>query len=175
QPWQLCVSFNRKTGLLLSQISDSSCETLLEVPLNPSISSLNLHCNRLTKIEGSTTAWHIRHLDLSSNHICHIEGLASLSSLHTLNLSCNLITKVEGLNGLTNLTRLNLAYNQINDLTGLLYLHGADYKLKYLQLHSNHLDSMNHLLQCMVGLQNLKNVTFSKDGAQNLVCSLPGL
>ncbi|KTF88457.1 hypothetical protein cypCar_00023850 [Cyprinus carpio] len=125
--------------------------SLLEVPLNPSISSLNLHCNRLTKIEGSTTAWHIRHLDLSSNHICHIEGLASLSSLHTLNLSCNLITKVEG----------------------LLYLHGADYKLKYLQLHSNHLDSMNHLLQCMVGLQNLKNVTFSKDGAQNPVCSLP--
>uniref|UniRef100_A0A672N9J1 Leucine-rich repeat and coiled-coil domain-containing protein 1 n=1 Tax=Sinocyclocheilus grahami TaxID=75366 RepID=A0A672N9J1_SINGR len=153
---------------------DKDISSLLEVPLNPSISSLNLHCNRLTKIEG-LTAWHIRHLDLSSNHICRIEGLASLSSLCTLNLSCNLITKVEGLNGLTNLTRLNLAYNQINDLTGLLHLHGAEYKLKYLQLHSNSLDSMNHLLQCMLGLQNLKNVTFSKDGAQNPVCSLPGL
>uniref|UniRef100_A0A672N3B8 Leucine-rich repeat and coiled-coil domain-containing protein 1 n=1 Tax=Sinocyclocheilus grahami TaxID=75366 RepID=A0A672N3B8_SINGR len=150
---------------------DKDISSLLEVPLNPSISSLNLHCNRLTKIEG-LTAWHIRHLDLSSNHICRIEGLASLSSLCTLNLSCNLITKVEGLNGLTNLTRLNLAYNQINDLTGLLHLHGAEYKLKYLQLHSNSLDSMNHLLQCMLGLQNLKNVTFSKDGAQNPVCSL---
>uniref|UniRef100_A0A673L4T5 Leucine-rich repeat and coiled-coil domain-containing protein 1 n=1 Tax=Sinocyclocheilus rhinocerous TaxID=307959 RepID=A0A673L4T5_9TELE len=153
---------------------DKDISSLLEVPLNPSISSLNLHCNRLTKIEGLTTAWHIRHLDLSSNHICRIEGLASVSSLCTLNLSCNLITKVEGLNGLTNLTRLNLAYNQINDLTGLLQLHGAEYKLKYLQLHSNRLDSMNHLLQCMLGLQNLKNVTFSKDGAQNPVCSLPG-
>uniref|UniRef100_A0A671L361 Leucine-rich repeat and coiled-coil domain-containing protein 1 n=1 Tax=Sinocyclocheilus anshuiensis TaxID=1608454 RepID=A0A671L361_9TELE len=153
---------------------DKDISSLLEVPLNPSISSLNLHCNRLTKIEGLTTAWHIKHLDLSSNHICRIEGLASLSSLCTLNLSCNLITKVEGLNGLTSLTRLNLAYNQINDLTGLLYLHGAEYKLKYLQLHSNRLDSMNHLLQCMVGLQNLKDVTLSKDGAQNPVCSLPG-
>ncbi|XP_050979845.1 leucine-rich repeat and coiled-coil domain-containing protein 1 isoform X2 [Labeo rohita] len=131
---------------------DKDISSLQEVPLNPSISSVNLHCNRLTKIEGLTTAWHIRHLDLSSNHICRIEGLASLSSLRTLNLSCNLITKVEG----------------------LLYLHGAEYKLKYLQLHSNRLDSMNHVLQCMVGLQNLKNVTLSQDGAQNPVCSLPG-
>ncbi|KAK9979303.1 hypothetical protein ABG768_012739 [Culter alburnus] len=153
---------------------DKDISNLLEVQLNPSISSLNLHCNLLTKIEGLTTAWHIRHLDLSSNHICRIEGLASLSSLRTLNLSCNLITKVEGLNGLTNLTRLNLAYNQINDLTGLLYLHGAEYKLKYLQLHSNRLESLNHLLQCMVGLQNLKDFTLSKDGAQNPICSLPG-
>ncbi|XP_051555868.1 leucine-rich repeat and coiled-coil domain-containing protein 1 isoform X2 [Myxocyprinus asiaticus] len=152
---------------------DKDISSLLEVPLNPSISSLNLHCNRLSKIEGLTTAWHIRHLDLSSNQICRIEGLASLSSLRTLNLSCNLITKVEGLNGLTNLTRLNLAYNQINDLTGLLYLHGAEYKLKHLQLHSNHLDSMNHLLQCLLGLQNLKDVTLCKDGTQNPVCSLP--
>ncbi|XDV27438.1 hypothetical protein PO909_030970 [Leuciscus waleckii] len=153
---------------------DKDISSLLEVHLNPSISSLNLHCNRLTKIEGLRTAWYIRHLDLSSNHICCIEGLASLSSLRTLNLSCNLISKVEGLNGLTNLTRLNLAYNQINDLTGLLYLHGAEYKLKYLQLHSNRLESMNHLLQCMVGLQNLKDVTLSKEGAQNPICSLPG-
>jgi len=60
-------------------------------------------------------------------------------------------------------------------LLGLLYLHGAEYKLKYLQLHSNRLESMNHLLQCMVGLQNLKDVTLNKDGAQNPICSLPGL
>ncbi|XP_051990262.1 leucine-rich repeat and coiled-coil domain-containing protein 1 isoform X2 [Xyrauchen texanus] len=153
---------------------DKDISSLLEVPLSHSISSLNLHCNRLSKIEGLRTAWHIRHLDLSSNHIYCIEGLASLSSLRTLNLSCNLITKVEGLNGLTNLIKLNLSYNQINDLTGLLYLHGAEYKLKYLQLHSNHLDSMNHLLQCLLGLQNLKDVTLCKDGSQNPVCSLPG-
>ncbi|KAI4872481.1 hypothetical protein NFI96_017472 [Prochilodus magdalenae] len=147
---------------------------LLEVPLKSSITSVNLHCNRLSKIEGLTTAWHIRHLDLSSNHISRIEGLSSLSSLRTLNLSCNSITKVEGLSGLVNLTRLNLAYNQINDLTGLLRLHGAEYKLKHLQLHSNRLDSMNHLLQCMVGLQNLKDVTLRMDGADNPVCSHAG-
>ncbi|KAF5904080.1 leucine-rich repeat and coiled-coil domain-containing protein 1 isoform X1, partial [Clarias magur] len=147
---------------------------LLVVPLKPAITSLNLHCNRLSKIEGLTTAWHIRHLDLSSNHIARIEGLGALSSLRTLNLSCNNITKVEGLNGLVNLTRLNLAYNQINDLTGLLYLHGTEYKLKHIQLQSNRLDTMNHLLQCMVGLHNLRDVTLSMDGADNPVCRLPG-
>uniref|UniRef100_A0AAR2KI04 Leucine-rich repeat and coiled-coil domain-containing protein 1 n=1 Tax=Pygocentrus nattereri TaxID=42514 RepID=A0AAR2KI04_PYGNA len=151
-----------------------SFRSLLEVPLKSSITSLNLHCNRLSKIEGLTTAWHIRHLDLSSNHISRVEGLGSLSSLRTLNLSCNSITKVEGLNGLVNLTRVNLAYNQINDLTGLLHLHGAEYKLKHLQLHSNCLDSVNHLLQCMVGLHNLRDVTLSMDGADNPVCSRPG-
>ncbi|XP_076828286.1 leucine-rich repeat and coiled-coil domain-containing protein 1 [Brachyhypopomus gauderio] len=153
---------------------DKGISSLLEVPLKSDITSLNLHCNRLVKIEGLASAWHIRHLDLSSNHISRIEGLGSLSSLRTLNLSCNNITKVEGLNGLLNLTRLNLAYNKINDLTGFLYLHGAEYKLKHLQLHSNRVDSMAHLLQCLVGLHSLRDVTLSKDGADNPVCAVPG-
>ncbi|XP_060730038.1 leucine-rich repeat and coiled-coil domain-containing protein 1 isoform X2 [Tachysurus vachellii] len=153
---------------------DKNISSLLEVPLKSTITSLNLHCNRLSKIEGLATAWRLRHLDLSSNHVARIEGLGALSSLRTLNLSCNNITKVEGLNGLVNLTRLNLAYNQINDLTGLLHLHGTEFKLKHLQLHSNRLDNMNHLLQCMVGLHNLRDVTLSMDGADNPVCRLPG-
>uniref|UniRef100_A0A8C7NNH5 Leucine-rich repeat and coiled-coil domain-containing protein 1 n=1 Tax=Oncorhynchus mykiss TaxID=8022 RepID=A0A8C7NNH5_ONCMY len=153
---------------------DKSISSLLEVPLSANVTSLNLHCNRILKVEGLTTAWHLRHLDLSSNHISRIEGLNSLASLRTLNLSCNLITKVEGLNGLVNLIRLNLAYNQISDLTGLLYLHGAEYKLRHLHLHSNRLDSINQLLQCMLGLENLTDVTLSVEGAGNSVCSLPG-
>ncbi|GAA6108442.1 leucine-rich repeat and coiled-coil domain-containing protein 1 isoform X2 [Tachysurus ichikawai] len=153
---------------------DKNISSLLEVPLRPTITSLNLHCNRLSKIEGLATAWRLRHLDLSSNHIARIEGLGVLSSLRTLNLSCNSITKVEGLNGLVNLTKLNLAYNQIKDLTGLLHLHGTEFKLKHLQLHSNRLDNMNHLLQCMVGLHNLRDVTLRMDGADNPVCRLPG-
>uniref|UniRef100_A0A4W5PDK8 Leucine-rich repeat and coiled-coil domain-containing protein 1 n=1 Tax=Hucho hucho TaxID=62062 RepID=A0A4W5PDK8_9TELE len=153
---------------------DKSISSLLEVPLSANVTSLNLHCNHILKVEGLTTAWHLRHLDLSSNHISHIEGLNSLASLRTLNLSCNLITKVEGLNGLVNLIRLNLAYNQISDLTGLLYLHGAEYKLRHLNLHSNRLDSVNQLLQCMLGLENLSDVTLSVEGAGNSVCSSPG-
>nr|XP_020447014.1 leucine-rich repeat and coiled-coil domain-containing protein 1 [Monopterus albus]XP_020447015.1 leucine-rich repeat and coiled-coil domain-containing protein 1 [Monopterus albus] len=153
---------------------DKNITSLLDVPLHPTVTSLNLHCNRILRIEGLTSAWHLRHLDLSSNSISKIEGLSSLTSLRTLNLSCNLITKVEGLNGLVNLTRLNLSYNQINNLTGLLHLHGTEYKLKHLSLHSNHLDSIDHLLQCLLGLQGLREVTLSQDGRDNPVCRSPG-
>uniref|UniRef100_A0A8D3D0P6 Leucine-rich repeat and coiled-coil domain-containing protein 1 n=1 Tax=Scophthalmus maximus TaxID=52904 RepID=A0A8D3D0P6_SCOMX len=144
--------------------------SLLDIPLSPTVTSLNLHCNHIPRIEGLTSAWHLRHLDLSSNCISKIEGLTFLTSLRTLNLSCNLITKVEGLKGLVNLTRLSLSYNQINDLTGLLYLHGSEYKLKHLSLHSNHLDRIDHLLQCLLGLQSLREVTLSQDGFLQNVC-----
>ncbi|KAG9333735.1 hypothetical protein JZ751_010284 [Albula glossodonta] len=153
---------------------DKNIKSLAEVPLSANVKSLNLHCNRITKIEGLTASWHLRHLDLSSNQIAVIEGLGSLSSLRTLNLSCNLIAKVEGLIGLVNLIRLNLSYNQISDLTGLLYLHGTDYKLKHLQLQSNRVSSINQLLQCMLGLRNLSDVTLSMDGNSNPVCATPG-
>ncbi|XP_062337563.1 leucine-rich repeat and coiled-coil domain-containing protein 1 [Osmerus eperlanus] len=153
---------------------DKNISSLSEVPLSSSVTSLNLHSNRISRLEGLTPAWRLRHLDLSSNHITRIEGLCSLTSLRTLNLSCNLITKVEGLNGLVNLTRLNVSYNHISDLTGLLYLHGAAYKLKHLSLHSNSLGSINQLLQCMLGLQSLREVTLCVDGKDNPLCSSPG-
>ncbi|XP_023281142.1 leucine-rich repeat and coiled-coil domain-containing protein 1 [Seriola lalandi dorsalis] len=153
---------------------DKNITSLLDVPLTPTVTSLSLHCNHIPRIEGLTSAWHLRHLDLSSNCISKIEGLSSLTSLRTLNLSCNLITKVEGLNGLVNLTRLNLSYNQINNLTGLLYLHGTEYKLKHLSLHSNHLDRIDQLLQCLLGLQSVREVTLSQDGRDNPVCGSPG-
>ncbi|KAM4552463.1 leucine-rich repeat and coiled-coil domain-containing protein 1 [Odontesthes bonariensis] len=153
---------------------DRNVSSLLDIPLTPTVASLNLHCNHIPRIEGLTSAWHLRHLDLSSNRISKIEGLSSLTSLRTLNLSGNLIAKVEGLNGLVNLTKLNLSYNQINNLTGLLYLHGTEYMLKHLSLHGNHLDSIDHLLQCLLGLQGLRDVTLSQDGGDNPVCGSPG-
>ncbi|XP_047444503.1 leucine-rich repeat and coiled-coil domain-containing protein 1 isoform X2 [Mugil cephalus] len=153
---------------------DKKITSLLDIPQSPTVTSLNLHCNHIQSIEGLTSAWHLRHLDLSSNCISKIEGLSSLTSLRTLNLSCNLITKVEGLNGLVNLTRLNLSYNRINNLTGLLYLHGTEYKLKHLSLHGNNLDNIDHLLQCLLGLQALREVTLSQDGRDNPVCRSPG-
>ncbi|MBN3318467.1 LRCC1 protein, partial [Atractosteus spatula] len=148
--------------------------SLLEIPVSEKLRSLSLHCNRIVKIEGLALAWQLRHLDLSSNRITRIEGLDLLTSLHTLNLSCNLITKVEGLNCLVNLIRLNLSYNQISDLTGLLYLHGTGHRLRHLNLHSNQVSSINQVLQCMVGLQNLTELTLSMDGKDNPVCLVPG-
>ncbi|XP_041660240.1 leucine-rich repeat and coiled-coil domain-containing protein 1 [Cheilinus undulatus] len=153
---------------------DKNITSLLDVHLSLTVTSLNLHCNHIPRIEGLTSAWHLQHLDLSSNCISKIEGLSSLTSLRTLNLSCNLLTKVEGLNGLINLRRVNLSYNQINNLTGLLYLHGTDYKLKHLSLHGNNLDSIDHLLQCLLGLHGLREVILSEDGKDNPVCRSSG-
>ncbi|XP_014839814.1 PREDICTED: leucine-rich repeat and coiled-coil domain-containing protein 1 isoform X2 [Poecilia mexicana] len=153
---------------------DKQLTSLKDVPLSPAVTSLNLHCNHIPRIEGLSSAWHLHYLDLSSNRISKIEGLSSLTSLRTLNLSSNLITKVEGLNGLVNLKKLNLSYNQINNITGLLYLHGSEYKLKHLSLHANLIDSIDHLLQCLLGLQGLRSVTLNQDGGDNPICIAPG-
>ncbi|XP_048384912.1 leucine-rich repeat and coiled-coil domain-containing protein 1 [Stegostoma tigrinum] len=152
---------------------DKTIASLLEVPLSPQIRTLNLHCNQITRIEALGQLQQLQHLDLSSNQITRIEGLDALVALRTLNLSCNFITKVEGLNGLINLTRLNLSYNHITDLSGFLHLHGVGHKLSLVDLHSNSISNLNHLLQCMVGLSLLTDLTLMKDGRGNPVCQTP--
>lgn len=153
---------------------DRAITSLLAVPLSPKIRSLNFHCNEVTRIQGLGQLWQLQHLDLSSNKITRIEGLENLLALRTLNLSCNFITKVEGLNGLINLTRLNLSYNRITDLSGFLQLHGIGHKLSVLDLHSNCISNFKHLLQCMVGLCFLTDLTLEKDGRDNPVCQTTG-
>lgn len=53
-------------------------------------------------------------------------------------------------------------------------LHGIKHKLRYIDLHSNCVDSIHHLLQCVVGLHFLTNLTLEKDGQDNPVCRVPG-
>ncbi|XP_028740967.1 leucine-rich repeat and coiled-coil domain-containing protein 1 isoform X2 [Peromyscus leucopus] len=153
---------------------DKGLQSISELSLNSTLHAINLHCNNISKITSIDHIWNLRHLDLSSNQISQIEGLNTLTKLCTLNLSCNLITRVEGLEALVNLTRLNLSYNHINDLSGLMPLHGLKYKLRYIDLHSNCIDSIHHLLQCTVGLHFLTNLILEKDGDGNPVCLLPG-
>ncbi|XP_023083574.1 leucine-rich repeat and coiled-coil domain-containing protein 1 isoform X3 [Piliocolobus tephrosceles] len=153
---------------------DKGLQSISELSLDSTLHAVNLHCNNISKIEAIDHIWNLRHLDLSSNQISRIEGLNTLTKLCTLNLSCNLITKVEGLEELINLTRLNLSYNHINDLTGLIPLHGIKHKLRYIDLHSNRIDSIHHLLQCTIGLHFLTNLILEKDGDDNPVCRLPG-
>ncbi|OBS69744.1 hypothetical protein A6R68_01714, partial [Neotoma lepida] len=143
---------------------DKGLQSISELSLNSTLHAINLHCNNISKITSLDHIWNLRHLDLSSNQISQIEGLNTLTKLCTLNLSCNLITRVEGLEALVNLTRLNLSYNHINDLSGLIPLHGLKYKLRDIDLHSNCIDSIHHLLQCTVGLHFLTNLILEKDG-----------
>ncbi|XP_054450839.1 leucine-rich repeat and coiled-coil domain-containing protein 1 [Pteronotus mesoamericanus] len=153
---------------------DKGLRSISELSLDSTLHAINLHCNNISKIEAIDHVWNLQHLDLSSNQISQIEGLSTLTKLRTLNLSCNLITRIEGLESLINLTRLNLSYNHINDLSGLMPLHGIKHKLKYIDLHSNCLDSIHHLLQCVVGLHFLTNLVLEKDGEDNPVCRVPG-
>ncbi|XP_038601315.1 leucine-rich repeat and coiled-coil domain-containing protein 1 isoform X2 [Tachyglossus aculeatus] len=155
-------------------LMDRHLRSLLEVSFSSSLHTINLHCNQISKIESLDHVWNLQHLDLSSNQIKQIEGLSSLTNLRTLNLSCNLITKVEGLEKLFNLTRLNLSFNRIHDLHGFLDLRGTNHKISHIDLHGNCLDSINHLVQCVIGLHSLTNLTLEKNGKNNPLCDIPG-
>ncbi|NXD86198.1 LRCC1 protein, partial [Halcyon senegalensis] len=148
--------------------------SLLELYLSSDLHTLNLHSNHIARIEGLSHLRNLQHLDLSSNQIRRIEALSSLANLRTLSLSCNLITKVEGLEKLFNLTVLNLSYNCISDLSGFQSLHGTRHKISYIDLHSNCVSSINHLLQCTKGLLCLTNLTLEKNGKANPVCHMAG-
>ncbi|NXN73329.1 LRCC1 protein, partial [Himantopus himantopus] len=148
--------------------------SLLEVSLSSDLHTLNVHCNRIARIEGLSHLRNLQHLDLSSNQIRRMEGLSSLVNLRTLSLSCNLITKVEGLEKLFNLTILNLSYNRIHDLSGFRCLHGTSHKISHIDLHSNCVNNIDHLLQCTKGLRCLTNLTLEKNGKANPVCRIAG-
>lgn len=58
---------------------------------------------------------------------------------------------------------------------GLIPLQGIKHKLRYIDLHSNCVDSIHHLLQCVVGLHFLTNLILEKNGEDNPVCRVPGM
>ncbi|NXT14887.1 LRCC1 protein, partial [Prunella fulvescens] len=152
----------------------ASLRSLRDVSLSSDLHTLNAHCNLIARIQGLDHLRDLQHLDLSSNQIRRIEGLGSLTKLRTLSLSCNLLTKVEGLEKLFNLTMLNLSYNRIHDLSGFQSLHGTSHKINHIDLHSNCVSNMNHLLQCTKGLCYLTNLTLERNGKANPVCHTAG-
>ncbi|XP_059719010.1 leucine-rich repeat and coiled-coil domain-containing protein 1 [Haemorhous mexicanus] len=155
-------------------LMDKGVKSLRDVSLSSDLHTLNAHCNLIARIQGLDHLRNLQHLDLSSNQISRIEGLGSLAKLRTLSLSCNLLTKVEGLEKLFNLTMVNLSYNRINDLSGFRSLHGTRHKISHIDLHSNCVSNMNHLLQCTKGLCCLTNLTLERNGKANPVCHIAG-
>ncbi|NWT91926.1 LRCC1 protein, partial [Urocynchramus pylzowi] len=155
-------------------LMDKGVKSLRDVSLSSDLHTLNAHCNLIARIQGLDHLRNLQHLDLSSNQIRRIEGLGSLAKLRTLSLSCNLLTKVEGLEKLFNLTVLNLSYNHIHDLSGFRSLHGTRHKISHIDLHSNCVSNMNHLLQCTKGLCCLTNLTLERNGKTNPVCHVAG-
>uniref|UniRef100_A0A8D0FFR3 Leucine-rich repeat and coiled-coil domain-containing protein 1 n=1 Tax=Strix occidentalis caurina TaxID=311401 RepID=A0A8D0FFR3_STROC len=152
-------------------LMDKGLKSLLEVSLSSDLHTLNVHCNCIARIEGLSHLRNLQHLDLSSNQIRRIEGLNSLANLRTLSLSCNLLTKVEGLQYLF---LRNHYFVFFLTFSGFQCLHGTSYKISHIDLHSNCVNNINHLLQCTKGLRCLTNLTLEKNGKANPVCHTAG-
>ncbi|XP_065524590.1 leucine-rich repeat and coiled-coil domain-containing protein 1 isoform X2 [Lathamus discolor] len=69
---------------------------------------------------------------------------------------------------------LNLSYNHIHDLSGFQCLHGTSHKISHIDLHSNCVNNINHLVQCTKGLCCLTHLTLEKNGKANPVCHTAG-
>ncbi|XP_063247890.1 leucine-rich repeat and coiled-coil domain-containing protein 1 isoform X2 [Prinia subflava] len=133
-------------------LMDKGVKSLRDVSLSSDLHTLNAHCNLIARIQGLEHLRNLQHLDLSSNQIRRIEGLGSLAKLRTLSLSCNLLTKVEGFRS----------------------LHGTRYKISHIDLHSNCVSNINHLVQCTKGLCCLTSLTLERNGKANPVCHTAG-
>lgn len=102
-------------------------------------------------------------LDLHSNKITKIENISHLADLRVLNLANNLITSVENLAGLNSLTEINLRRNLIE------YAHGLNQcpKLQRVFLSSNKIERFENIrlleeIPCLLDLA-LDGNPISKD------------
>mgnify|MGYP002803881909 CR=1 FL=1 len=152
---------------------DANITSISKLNLQPCVISLNLHCNLLKSIEGLENLKNLKHLDLSSNAIEAITGLECLVLLKYLNLSCNRITVVEGIGSLRQLAKLDLSYNVITDLSGLKSLAAGPSCLTTLYFQGNQIQSIDHIIDCLNDLNNLKDVMFSQNEDTNPVCNHP--
>ena len=69
------IETNNDTNL---SMIDCGIKSIREVPLKLNLISINLHSNKLIKIENLSYLQNLIHLDLSSNQIKQINGLNGL-------------------------------------------------------------------------------------------------
>ena len=144
---------NNKNSLSLI---NRNLKTLLKVPLNNNLTSLNLHFNQIYRIECLHMCPRLTNLNLSSNNITTIEGLNSLTFLEILNLSCNLINVVQNLEKLSNLKCLDLSYNKLKNVDGLDVFHNSS--LTSLYLEGNKIDNLHNTISVLKPITTLKKL-----------------
>ncbi|CAF4364535.1 unnamed protein product [Rotaria socialis] len=154
---------HRMNWSLVNVLMGHGIKNLDEILLNKNLNSINFHSNEIERINGLQGLINLTHLDLSSNNITRIQGLESLISLTTLNLSSNKIVVVEGLFSLKKLTWLNLSYNKIEYLQGFQDLWGNEFNLNIIQIHGNHIDSLDDVIKYMNGLSRLEHLTLREN------------
>lgn len=161
----------RQTELYLV---NAGVRSFSDLSLHRNLTTINLHCNSISRIENLELLRSLQHLDLSSNQIRRLEGLDSLSSLRTLNLSCNSLQAVEGLRSLRSLRKLDVSFNQISSINGIREMFGSGYRLSVLVLHGNRIRAVEHVVQCLSGCVNLRDLILVQDGRDNPVCRVVG-
>ncbi|KAF5400965.1 hypothetical protein PHET_05783, partial [Paragonimus heterotremus] len=74
----------------------------------------------------------------------------------------------------SSLVRLDLSFNAIENLDGLKELSGPNVNLTVLQLQGNRIRRLEHLLECTVGLKNLRQLTLmnAEINADNPICKM---
>lgn len=100
--------------LILSKNQIEVIRTPLDMLKNLDV--LDLHENRISKIENLNRLHSLRVLNLSNNQIETLENLAGMKSLVELNLRKNRITQIDDLTGLNSLQKLFLSHNQLASL-----------------------------------------------------------
>lgn len=79
-----------------------------------SITYLNLHSNKIRKIENLSGLVSLQTLILSFNEISKMDGMECFSKLARLDLSFNVVRRLEGLKNLSTLTTLEMDSNMIH-------------------------------------------------------------
>ncbi|KAI8804767.1 hypothetical protein BJ742DRAFT_444581 [Cladochytrium replicatum] len=134
---------------------------------NLSIRSINLHANRISKLDGRVLKQfsNLVSLNLSGNEISSIESLECCPLLEDLNLSSNRISTAHGLASLVYLRKLQLAYNLISRLGGFMDIHGDHFVLEYLDLKGNDIKELDQLIY-LKGLTKLRHLILA--GSQSV-------
>ena len=146
-----------------------------------SLTYLNLSANRVRRLENLKHLPSIKTLILSFNQLTRIEGLEEVGgTLETLDLGYNQIRKIEGVNGLVELRTLKLENNLIYRLEDVNVLRKYVPKLENLSLRNNAICDNKHyqslVLKRLEALKHLDGVSIESFGKQNLAlaasCSL---
>lgn len=150
----------------------TSLRQVSELSRRQQYTTLCLHGNDITELQGLEYLTGLQELNLSSNSICSWAGFSSLAALTSLNIASNRLSTFDGMSALVCLERLNVSHNFISGFDGLAAQAGS--KLTYLDCRNNRLSSV-HSLTVLAGLPSLQELVLSGGSPGNACCHWPSL
>ena len=71
------------------------------------------------------------------------------------------------------LKKLNLTFNQIDDISGLKAFRKSSHSLQHIELYSNRLNSLKHVIECLSNCNCLQKIEFRQGKNTNPICGVP--